>query len=81
MPKFTDAEIDAEYVRELDEVARLLPAWFVPRMCGDEWFFGLLVTGGFVLAISHLNDVRRGADGSIWLDVEMIDDIDFIAEN
>jgi hypothetical protein len=32
-----DAELDAR----IEEAARLLPAWFVPRMMGEEWVYGL----------------------------------------
>jgi len=37
----------------------------------DEWFFGLILTTGQMLAITHIDDVRQAADGTIWLDVNM----------
>jgi hypothetical protein len=67
---------DAWIMRE----AKLLPAWFVPRMTGDEWFFGLLLDTGVALAISHINRVHQSADNNIWLDVEMLTDVPFGAE-
>lgn len=52
-------------------VIRLLPAWFVPRMTQDTWSFGLILSNDLVLAIEQIDNVVSGADGSIWLDVEM----------
>jgi hypothetical protein len=50
---------------------QLLPAWFVPRMMGDVWSFALLTPDGRAMLIDHIDRVRQGADGSIWLDVVM----------
>lgn len=56
-----------------DEFCRLLPAWFTPRMLDDEWAFGLLLVTGVVLGISHIERVVQAADGSLWLDVDMME--------
>jgi hypothetical protein len=60
--------------------ARLLPAWFVPRMMQDAWSFGLLLTTGHVLCIETIERIRQAADGSLWLDVSMIRDVSFLRE-
>ena len=57
--------------------AKLLPAWFVERMMGDCWFFALLTNDGIMICISTITDVRQAADGSIWLDVELLTDETF----
>lgn len=48
---------------------KLLPAWFIPHMMRDTWVFGLMLTNGHVIAITHIENVTRGLDGNIWLDV------------
>ena len=54
---------------EQREAERLLPAWFVPRMMFDEWFFGLLLTNGDILAIETIRKVHQDAMGNLWIDV------------
>jgi hypothetical protein len=56
------------------QATALLPAWVIPRMMTDVWSFGLLLTGGVVLAIDYIEHVQRGVDGSIWLDVHMLEE-------
>jgi hypothetical protein len=58
----------------LERCQKLLPAWFVPRMMDDTWVFGLLLSTGKVLAIEHIDEVHRAADGSLWIDVDMCGD-------
>jgi len=58
---------------EVQEAIALLPAWFVSRMMTDVWYFGLILDSGFGLAIDRITRVTRAADGSIWLDVNMLD--------
>ncbi len=58
---------------ELKQACDVLPAWFVPRMADDEWTFCLLLSTGQGLIISSISSVNRATDGSIWLDVNMID--------
>jgi hypothetical protein len=41
-------------------------------MMGDTWSFGLLLTTGQVLCISTITKITQGADGSLWLDVDMM---------
>lgn len=64
----------AEHYEHITKSTRLLPAWFVPRMMDDNWFFGLLLTTGQTLAISQIDGVCQAADGSIWLKVTMLDE-------
>ncbi|HZF51300.1 MAG TPA: hypothetical protein VE093_21730 [Polyangiaceae bacterium] len=52
---------------------KLLPAWFVPRMMGDSWYFGLLLTTGQVMAAQTIQKVSQAANGDIWIDVELCD--------
>lgn len=62
---------EPEYDPNVRLAQKLLPSWFVTRMMTDEWYFGLLLTTGHVVAINHINKVQQAADGSIWIDVEM----------
>jgi hypothetical protein len=63
-----------EYDEHLKRTYAILPAWFVGRMSDDTWSFGLLLVTGHVIGISTINNIHQAADGSIWLDVEMLDD-------
>jgi hypothetical protein len=60
-----------DYSDDIDRCAKLLPAWFVPRMMGDVWYFGLLLTTGRTLRISQIDNVHQAADGSLWIDASM----------
>lgn len=51
--------------------ADLLPAWFIERMTGDFWHFGLMTSRGTIICISEINRVYQSADGSVWIDVEL----------
>lgn len=51
------------------EMDSILPAWFCMRMAEDEWGFGLLMTSGIVIGISHIYDVS--SDGK-WIDVSLL---------
>jgi hypothetical protein len=65
---------DADDRPEIQAAIALLPAWFVPRMMDDEWFFGLTLVTGKTLAISKIQAVHQDAEGSLWLDVTMLRD-------
>ena len=73
-----DARLDPEtaYDDNIDRCAKLLPAWFVPRMMDDNWHFGMVLVTGQALYVEHLHDVRKAADGSIWLEVALYDQED-----
>ena len=58
---------------EIQGYMEILPAWFVPRMCTDNWFFGLLLPDGRVWAVATIERVVRDQAGEIWLDVELHD--------
>lgn len=47
--------------------------WFLRRMMNDNWCFGLLLTGGIMVAITHILRTRVTRDGTLWIDVEMMD--------
>ena len=52
---------------------RILGAWFVGRMMEDQWTFGLRMVDGSTIVITHIKAVTIAANGSIWLDVELVD--------
>ena len=58
--------------REVEEALRLLPAWFTGRMMTNSWSFGLLLETGHTLCIELIVAAKQGADGTVWLDVEMM---------
>ncbi|MBF0401217.1 MAG: hypothetical protein HQL90_10665 [Magnetococcales bacterium] len=60
-------------LKEVYEEARILPAWFVPRMMTDNWFFGLLMVSGITIGVERIEKLRRDAAGNIWLDVILLD--------
>jgi len=41
-------------------------------MC-DTWGFGLLLENGNVLGIEQIEKIVQAADGSLWLDVKLLD--------
>ena len=59
--------------RQLDEMTRLLPAWFVERMARDTWAFGLMLANGMTLAVEHLDSVVQDANGNLWIDGDLMD--------
>jgi len=69
-PASDDKERDAHY-EGIDAAEKLLPAWFIPRMMDDVWHFGLLLVTGHVMAVGHIDRVRAGEDGTVWIDATM----------
>jgi hypothetical protein len=67
-----DAHTEAVERGTLPHKVPPLPAWFAERMHNDVWAFGLLLTTGRVLAIESIADLSQAADGSLWLDVELL---------
>ncbi|MBK6616414.1 hypothetical protein [Ottowia sp.] len=51
----------------------LLPAWFVPRMMGDQWKFGLLLVTGDTLPVLQITDVHQDAAGDLWIDARVVE--------
>jgi hypothetical protein len=49
----------------------LLPAWFLPRMMGETWTYGLMLANGHIIAIKRIDNVTRAVDGGVWLDVTL----------
>lgn len=43
------------------------------RMMSDDWSFALLTTTGIAIAVRQIYKVNQAADGSLWLDVHLID--------
>jgi len=64
---------ELEFYAAGERAAAILPAWFVSRMMGDTWSFALLTTDRTAILISTIMNVRQAADGSIWLDVELLE--------
>jgi hypothetical protein len=65
-------EEEEDYPASTMEALELLPAWFVKRMMTDAWHFGLLTTSGSVIGIHQIHRTYQAADGSIWIDVELM---------
>lgn len=65
-------EEDEDYPALTMEAMELLPAWFMKRMMTDAWHFGLLTTSGTVIGIHQILRTYQAADGSIWIDVELM---------
>ncbi|HIJ85702.1 MAG: hypothetical protein HW380_3711 [Magnetococcales bacterium] len=59
-------------LKEIEHAQRLLPGWFVPRMMGDAWFFGLKLNSGEIIAIETILAVNEGSHGDIWIDVRLL---------
>ncbi len=57
----------------MDSTADLIPACFTKRMTEDVWCFGLLMRDGTVIAVQAIERIQQAADGSIWLDVRLMD--------
>ena len=53
--------------------ARILPAWFVPRMMTDNWFFGFLMVSGITIGVERIEKLHSDSAGNIWLDVILLD--------
>ena len=53
-----------------------LPAWFTERMKDDVWSFGLLMCDGTIIGIQAIEAINQAADGTIWLDVRLMDSSD-----
>lgn len=69
-------KIDEDARNSMQEVykeARVLPAWFVPRMMTDNWFFGFLMVSGITIGVERIEKLHRDAAGNIWLDVILLD--------
>lgn len=75
-----DTDDRAEEDAMVREAERLLPAWFTLRMMMDNWYFGLLLMTGEVLAIACIDAVRESKYGTVWIDVEMLDSKPFIGD-
>src|SRR5438045_16375 len=59
---------------EIERAAKLLPAWFVPRMMQDEWWFAFLMVSGDIIHFTSITGVHLGADG-VWIDIELAESI------
>jgi hypothetical protein len=56
--------------------SEILPAWFTERMIDDVWSFGLLMRDGTIIGIQAIQSIQKASDGSIWLDVRLMDPSD-----
>ncbi len=65
-------EEEEDYPASTMDAMELLPAWFVKRMMTDAWHFGLLTTSGSIIGIHQIHRTYQAADGSIWIDVELM---------
>lgn len=71
--------LDAEDRQRFERAEALLPAWFIRRMIDDQWSFAFLLVTGHTLHLQHIHEVRQAADGTIWLDVELADQVPYTA--
>ena len=71
------ADIDpiGEHYEKIENAKKILPAWFIPRMMDDVWYFGILLITGQVLAAQHIDSVSQAVNGDIWIDITLCDDV------
>jgi hypothetical protein len=50
----------------------LLPGWFAERIAKEPARFGVLLVTRHVLIIDGVSAVRQAADGSVWIDAELV---------
>jgi hypothetical protein len=62
-------------IAEPERAKRLLPAWFVARMMGDARNFAFLMATGDVVHFENILDVHQATDGSLWVDVALVDSV------
>ncbi|MET0061799.1 MAG: hypothetical protein ABW176_05835 [Candidatus Thiodiazotropha endolucinida] len=69
-------------ISDSGKATEILPAWYTERMMDDDWYFGLVTTGGNSIAISKITAI---SDDGKWMNVELLtqdevpDDNEFIA--
>jgi len=63
----------------MDEAKSILPGWFSERIMQDVWAFGLLMSDGTIISIQAIEAINQASDGSIWLDVRLMDPSDGMA--
>ena len=68
----TELPESMDFDERIGQAGKLLPAWFIPRMMSDHWFFALVCTGGLVLGIETIDAVHQDANGRLWLDVKLL---------
>jgi hypothetical protein len=64
---------DQEMQARIEAAQKLLPSWFIIRMMSDSWYFGLLTVNNTIIGIQCIDGVSQAADGSIWMDVTLLD--------
>jgi hypothetical protein len=64
---------DLELYARIEAAQQLLPSWFVTRMMSDSWYFGLLTVNNVIIGIQCIDQVHQATDGTIWLDVTLLD--------
>lgn len=57
---------------------RILPAWFVSQMMKEPGKYGLMLTGGNIIAVERILKLHTAVDGTIWLDVRMVETGDYV---
>lgn len=51
------------------KAVEILPAWYTSRMMQDQWYFGLVTTDGYTIAIGRISAI---SDNGKWMDVELL---------
>lgn len=62
----------------LKAAERILPAWFVSQMTTTPGKYGLMLSGGNILAVERILKVHTASDGTIWFDVRMVGTGDYL---
>ncbi len=50
---------------------KLLVGWVFERALQDNWPFGLLLSDGTKMAISHIDLVNEDSQGNVWIDAQL----------
>lgn len=64
--------------RRKTDAHSVLPAWFVSQMMREPGKYGLMLSGGNILAVERILEVHTAKDGTIWLDVKMVATGDYL---
>jgi hypothetical protein len=56
-------------ISDPDSAARLLPAWFAPRMIVKRGSYGFLITTGDIVRVSRITSLHVSSGGTILIDV------------
>lgn len=64
----------------IGDAFRMLPAGFIRQWLGERGTYGLLLSNGIWLGISEIEELHKAADGSLWIDVRMLENAGLVNE-